>query len=212
MRAYFKNAPSNNEGRKLREPATTLFKSGFIRKVCCSACSHQQHQRSLITDHLSNEPALSSAACLSFFSCFCDRRRRCWCRRRTCVILRLFFSFILASQTRLRGTEGGTSTELRVTMSKRRGTAVYYWDPPLKFVLLSEHVCTPQGSFPFANNATLQTSQLSSAGRSSTEARKLACTRDTDREPSCFWSFVASWLLHREHHCRRISFRTKENC
>lgn len=91
MRAYFRNAPSNNEGRKLREPATTLFKSGFIRKVCCSACSHQQHQRSLITDHLSNEPALSSAACLSFFSCLCDRRRRRWCRRWTCVILRLFF-------------------------------------------------------------------------------------------------------------------------
>lgn len=88
MRAYFRIAPSNNERRKLREPATTLSKSGFIRKVCCSACSRQ---RSLITDHLGNEPALSSAACLSFFSCLCDRRRRRWCRRWTCVILRLFF-------------------------------------------------------------------------------------------------------------------------
>lgn len=95
---YFRNAPSNNEGRKLREPATTLFKSGFIRKVCCSACSRQQHQRSLITDHLSNEPALSSAACLSFFSCLCDRGRRRWCRCWTCVILRLFF----LSSSRLR--------------------------------------------------------------------------------------------------------------
>lgn len=80
----------------------------------------------------------------------------------------------------------GKRDGLRVTMSKRRGTAVYYWDPPLKFVLLSEHVCTPQGSFSFANNATLQTSQLSSAGRSSARLPSWRAPETLNENPLAF--------------------------
>ncbi|OAD55180.1 hypothetical protein WN48_05197 [Eufriesea mexicana] len=61
----------------------------------------------------------------------------------TLLKVALFDNLRLGSVVRERRAPG-----LRVTMSQRRGTAVYYWDPPLKLVLLSEHVCTPQGSFP----------------------------------------------------------------